>query len=176
MSEHARSPATDPVTDPATDPVTGEALQDRYWPGNRCFGCGAENPDGLHLKSFVDEDAENGGEDLVATWVPHLRYQGPPGVVNGGVMAVPMDCHGTWTAMRAFATAAGEAEPLPAVTAGYSVRLIAPTPVEIPVHLRAEVCGVQGRKAKVRVTATSAGTLTASFEGTFVRVQTPASA
>lgn len=161
---------TDPTAGPTpvADPPPVPALQDRYWAGNRCFGCGGENPDGLHLKSFVD------GDDLVATWVPDARYQGPPGVVNGGVMAVPMDCHGTWTAMRAFATAAGASEPLPAVTAGYSVRLLAPTPVEVPVQLRAEVRGVEGRKAKVRVTATSAGTTTASFEGTFVRVPAPA--
>lgn len=143
------------------------ALQDRFWPENRCFGCGGANPDGLHLKSFEVD----GG--LEAEWIPDPRYEGPPGVVNGGVMSVPMDCHGTWAAMVALGAAEG-AGPIPAVTAGYSVRLIAPTPVGQPVHLRAEVTACEGRKAKVHITATSRGTVTATFDGTFVRVPLPA--
>lgn len=158
---------TDAVADLSHANEDPTPLQDRFYPDNPCFGCGAANPDGLHLKSVEDGDA------LRATWIPHTRYQGPPGIVNGGVMSVPMDCHGTWAAMRAFGAAQGT-DPLPAVTAGYSVRLIAPTPVEVPVSLLAEVTEVAGRKAKVRVSATSSGTTTAVFEGTFVRVDVPA--
>lgn len=140
-----------------------EALQDRWLADNRCFGCGPLNPDGLKLRSYPD------GDELVATWRPDPRYAGPPGVVNGGVMAVPMDCHGTWAAMRAFTQAAG-GEPTAAVTAGYSVRLLAPTPVGAEVALRARVTGLDGRKAKVTVTAHVGEQLVATFDATFVSV------
>ena len=33
------------------------ALQDRYAPNNRCFGCGPANEKGLRIKSYVDGDA-----------------------------------------------------------------------------------------------------------------------
>lgn len=143
--------------------MTDAAVQDRFYPDNHCFGCGGANPDGLHLKSF------DRGDRLVAQWIAEPRFQGPPGVVNGGLMAVPMDCHGTWAAMLALGAADG-GDPVPAVTAGYSVRLIAPTPVERPVTLRAEVTACEGRKAKVTVTASVDGATTATFDGTFVRV------
>src|SRR6056297_627514 len=110
--------ATDPPPPTTRPTVTDAAIQDRFYPDNRCFGCGGANPDGLHLKSF------DRGEELVAEWVADPRFHRPPGVVNGGLMAVPMDCHGTWAAMLALG-AADAGDPVPAVTAGYSVRLLA---------------------------------------------------
>lgn len=147
--------------------MTTAALQDLFLPQNRCFGCGPANPDGLHLKSYED------GDDLVAEWVPEERLQGPPGVVNGGIMAVPMDCHATWAAMHAFSADRG-GEPCGAVTAGYAVRLLAPTPIGHRVVLRAQVTGRTDRKAKVTVTAAVEGSTVATFEGTFVAVDVDA--
>jgi acyl-coenzyme A thioesterase PaaI-like protein len=143
--------------------MTTAALQDLFLPQNRCFGCGPANPDGLHLKSYED------GDDLIAEWVPEERFQGPPGVVNGGLMAVPMDCHATWAAMHVFSADRG-GEPCGAVTAGYQVRLVAPTPIGHRVVLRAQVTSRTERKAKVTVTATVDGRTVATFEGTFVAV------
>ena len=143
--------------------MTTAALQDMFLRGNRCFGCGPENPDGLHLKSYED------GDDLVAEWIPEERFQGPPGVVNGGLMAVPMDCHATWAAMHALSADRG-GEPVGAVTAGYSVRLIAPTPIGHRVVLRARVVDRSERKAKVSVTASVDRQTVATFDGTFVAV------
>lgn len=143
--------------------MTTAALQDLFLRGNRCFGCGPDNADGLHLKSYED------GDELVAEWTPEERFQGPPGVVNGGLMAVPMDCHGTWAAMHALSADRG-GEPVGAVTAGYSVRLIAPTPIGHRVVLRARVVERTERKAKVSVTASVDGRAVATFDGTFVAV------
>lgn len=143
--------------------MTTAALQDMFLPGNQCFGCGPANPDGLHLKTYED------GEEFVAEWIPEDRFQGPPGIVNGGVMAIPMDCHATWAAMHVFSAARG-GEPVGAVTAGYRVQLLAPTPVGHRVVLRARVTDHTERKATVAVTATVEGRQTATFEGTFVAV------
>jgi acyl-coenzyme A thioesterase PaaI-like protein len=144
--------------------VTTAALQDLFLPQNRCFGCGPANPEGVHLKSYEE------GDGLVAEWVPEERFQGPPGVVNGGMMAVPMDCHATWAAMHALSADRG-GEPVGAVTAGYSVRLVAPTPVGHRVVLRAHVTERTERKAKVHVVATVDGRTTATFDGTFVAIE-----
>lgn len=140
--------------------MTDIALQDRYFPDNACFGCGPNNPEGLHLKSYVGEDGI-----VVAEWTPDARFQGPPGIVNGGVMAVPMDCHSTWTAMNAYTDAAGS--PRGAVTASYEVRLRRPTPVAVRVSFRAEVRVHEGRRIEVACDATVDDEVTAIFIGSF---------
>jgi acyl-coenzyme A thioesterase PaaI-like protein len=145
--------------------VTTAALQDLFHPENRCFGCGPANPHGLHLQSYED------GDGYVAEWTPEERYAGPPGVVNGGMVAVPMDCHGTWAAMHRFSADRG-GEPVGAVTAGYSVRLVEPMPVGQRVTLRATVTDRTERKAKVSVTARVEDRVVATFDGTFVAVDT----
>jgi acyl-coenzyme A thioesterase PaaI-like protein len=146
--------------------MTTAALQDLFLADNRCFGCGPANPDGLHLKTYED------GDGFVAEWTPEDRFQGPPGVVTGGIMAVPMDCHATWAAMHAFSEDRGGAA-VGAVTAGYSVQLHAPTPIGHRVVFRARVGERTDRHAKVEVTATVDGTTTATFTGTFVVVDEP---
>jgi len=145
--------------------VTTAALQDLFYPSNRCFGCGPANPDGLHLKSY-----EDGADRYVAEWTPEARYQGPPGTAHGGMMSVPMDCHATWAAMHAFSEDRG-GEPCGAVTAGYSVTLLEPTPVGQRVNLVATVLSRTERKAKVDVVASIEGRTVATFSGTFVAVE-----
>lgn len=144
--------------------MSRSALQDAFFPGNRCFGCGPSNPDGLHLKTYEGEDGV-----FTAEWTPETTYEGPPGVVNGGVMAIPMDCHSTWTAMHAF-SGRGGGDPRGAVTAGYEVRLRRPTPTGRRVDLRAWVESLEGRRAVVRCEAAVEDTVTVEFVGTFVEV------
>jgi acyl-coenzyme A thioesterase PaaI-like protein len=143
--------------------MTTAALQDLFLADNECFGCGPANPEGLHLKTYER------GDEYVAEWTPEERFQGPPGVVNGGLMAVPMDCHATWAAMHAFSEDRG-GEAVGAVTAGYSVQLHAPTPIGRRVTFRARVSSRSERHAKVEVTASVDEEVTASFSGTFVVV------
>jgi acyl-coenzyme A thioesterase PaaI-like protein len=141
-----------------------EAVQDVWLPGNACFGCGPANHQGFRLKSYPE------GDELVATWTVDRRYQGPPGVVQGGVLAIPMDCHATWTAMFAFARATGADEPIPAVTTEYRVRLRRPTPTGKEVVLRGVADDPQDGRVAVRVTATVDGEVTATFEGRFIAI------
>jgi hypothetical protein len=68
------------------------AFQDQI-PDNYCWGCGADNPDGLHLKSEWD------GDDAIAHWTPWPRFAaGPKHILNGGIIATLLDCHGVCTA------------------------------------------------------------------------------
>ena len=88
---------------------------------------------------------------------------------HGGIMAVPMDCHATWAAMHVFSEDRG-GEPVGAVTAGYCVRLLAPTPIGKRVVFTARVTSHDKHKAKVSVDATVDGASVATFEGTFIAI------
>src|SRR5512132_2277787 len=46
-----------------------QSLQEKYAPRNICFGCGAANPDGLHIRSFL----KNG--EIVAEWKPQKKIR-----------------------------------------------------------------------------------------------------
>lgn len=147
-----------------------EVLQHRDWlDENPCFGCGPTNPHGIHVETRLDDDGVGH-----ATWVPEAHHEGPPGMANGGLVAVPMDCHGNWTAMAAFRARAEEqgrpSTDVVSVTGSYSVRLAAPTPLQVPIDLRAEVTRMDHRRAYVTVTASHDEATTATFEGVFFEV------
>lgn len=142
-----------------------DALQDQHLPGNPCFGCGPANPDGFQIKSYPLDGGGLGAEVVIAQ-----RFQGPPGVVHGAIIAVPMDCHSTWTAMEMFTRDRGADELVHAVTAEYRVKLRRPTPVEEVLTLRSYPGWVDGRRASVRTTVEVGGEVTAEFEGVFAAV------
>jgi len=54
---------------------------------HHCFGCGPDNPHGLHLHFTLDSDAHT------ATAPVHLTrlFEGPPGHIHGGIIATLMD-------------------------------------------------------------------------------------
>ncbi len=54
---------------------------------NRCFGCGADNPDGMRLKFRLSET----GKSYVCHFKLSRRYTGPPGHAHGGVIAAILD-------------------------------------------------------------------------------------
>lgn len=61
----------------------------------RCFGCGAENPDGLRMKF-----EPSGGVSACEFEVP-ARYQSWEGVVHGGMVALMLDEAVGWAAWHA---------------------------------------------------------------------------
>ena len=73
-----------------------KAFQD-YYPEafGHCFGCGAENPHGLHIKSYWNDDANDA---TIAFYTPQPYHTGGyPGYVYGGLIAAILDCHGNGT-------------------------------------------------------------------------------
>lgn len=72
------------------------AIQDTY--GERfkhCWGCGAKNDLGLHLKSYPDDE----GDKCICKFTPDEIYTGGvPNNIFGGMIAVMFDCHGTASA------------------------------------------------------------------------------
>lgn len=54
---------------------------------NHCFGCGDDNPDGLHLRFRLDEEQRV----AICHFKLARRYQGPPGHAHGGIIATILD-------------------------------------------------------------------------------------
>ena len=111
-----------------------DAFQDRMH-DNFCFGCGADNPDGLQLKSAWGADDP---EVAVAQWTPGpVHAAGPRHILNGGIIATLLDCHGICTAVadayRREGRDVGSDPDLWYATASMQVDYLRPTPIDEPV-------------------------------------------
>jgi len=136
---------------------------------NFCWGCGAENTDGLQLKSRWD------GDVAVAQWQPHPEHAaGPRHVLNGGIIATLLDCHGVCIAIAdAYAREGREIGGDPALwyaTASMGVDYLRPTPLETPVSLRGWVVGVDDRLTTVECELDADGKIRARATVRAVRV------
>ena len=141
------------------------SLQETYAPESVCYGCGPANPDGFHIRSFVD------GGELVADWQPLPRHHAFDNVLNGGVIGTLLDCHSNWTAAHHLMERRGVGKPPTTVTADYHIRLLKPTPTGAPVRLRAQVVDSTDDRATVEGTLESNGVVTATCRATFVAVR-----
>jgi uncharacterized protein (TIGR00369 family) len=54
---------------------------------DRCFACGTQNPDGLHLEFTYSTD----GAKAQTVFVPDSRYQGWQDIVHGGIIMTLLD-------------------------------------------------------------------------------------
>jgi acyl-coenzyme A thioesterase PaaI-like protein len=142
-----------------------EALQDRYAPGNICFGCGPANAEGLRIKSFVEGDA------VVCSFTPSPHHQAFSGVLNGGIIGTLFDCHMNWAAAHRLMTENGLGHPPCTVTAEYSVVLKRPTPSGGPVMVRARVVECSADRAVVEAVMEAGSKVTATSRGVFVAVR-----
>jgi len=145
--------------------MESESLQDRYSPNAVCFGCGPNNPRGLHIKSRPE------GEFVVADWTPDPQHTAFAGFTNGGIMSVLLDCHGNITAAYALMKARNLDAPPGTVTAELSIRFLKPTPLGPPLHLKAWASKIDGDKVTVEGTIAVEGTETASLRGVYVAVR-----
>jgi acyl-coenzyme A thioesterase PaaI-like protein len=142
-----------------------QALQDRYAPNNRCFGCGPANPQGLRIKSIPR------GAEVVALWTPEGHHEAFSGMLNGGICGALLDCHCNWTAAWHLMNARGETTPPCTVTAEYTIKLKRPTPTDGPLELLARVVEAQGDRAWVEGELKAKGLVTATCRGLFVAVK-----
>jgi acyl-coenzyme A thioesterase PaaI-like protein len=110
------------------------SIQESLYPDVMCFGCGHANPDGLHLRSYVD------GDVVVAEFTPWPQHDNGTGFLNGGIIATVLDCHGAAVVMWEAAQRGWEPPPfvmLPFITAGFDVRFRRPTPLGPTLQLTA---------------------------------------
>jgi acyl-coenzyme A thioesterase PaaI-like protein len=150
--------------------MTEKAFQDYYEDKvSHCFGCGRLNDHGHKIKSYWD------GEEAKCVFTPEPYHMAAPGYVYGGTIASLNDCHSTGTA----AAAAYRAEnrpmdsdpPLRFVTASLHVDYLKPTPLGVPLEVRARVEEIIGRKVVVVSTLSANGKICA--RGKVVAVTMP---
>ena len=150
--------------------MTQQAFQD-YYPDNlsHCYGCGRLNEHGLQIKSYWD------GEESVCTFAPRPYHIAIPGYVYGGLIASLIDCHCTGTASAAAYRAAGREmgtePPFRFVTGSLHVEYLRPTPLGVPLEVRARVKEIKGRKVVMTATLSAQGEVCA--RGEVVAVQMP---
>jgi acyl-coenzyme A thioesterase PaaI-like protein len=135
--------------------MRGVPIQDQI-PDNYCWGCGADNPDGLQLKSDWD------GETSTATFTPGRAFAaGPRHVLNGGIIATLLDCFGVCAAIaRAYDAeerAIGSAPEIWHATTALSIEYLRPTPIGEPVELEGHVTDVDGTRLAVACSLSCAG-------------------
>jgi acyl-coenzyme A thioesterase PaaI-like protein len=153
----------------STPPPPGaEALQDRYAPHNRCFGCGPSNEKGLRIKSRVE--VREGETIVVARWAPEAHHEAFPGVMNGGIIGALLDCHMNWTALWSLMRRDNLPKPPLTVTADYAIKLTRPTPVDKPLLLRATAVELIENRAVIEGSLEANGKICATARGTFVAV------
>src|SRR5271163_4207013 len=75
------------MTDSAETPARSGADHALHSTTHHCFGCGKDNPNGLHLHFTLDHEAHTASAHV------HLSrlFEGPPGHIHGGIIATLMD-------------------------------------------------------------------------------------
>ena len=126
---------------------------------NGCFGCGNDNPAGLHLKFFIDEENR-----VLCRLRLAAQFQGPPGHAHGGIIATLLD-----EAM----SKANRRRNITAMTRHMSIDYLRPVPLENDLVLEgwSESDVDSGRKHRCSAELRNAsGTVLASATGIFVEV------
>ena len=139
-------------------------------PGITCFGCGPSNPKGLQIKSYWNEKGQ-----AICHFTPDGHHNGPPNIVNGGILATLVDCHSVCTAMadayRREGRDLGEGIPIWYVTGNINVTFRAPTPLGCELELCASVIEATPRKSIVSCTIHANGLKTVEGEVIAVKLR-----
>ena|SRR5690349_24458414 len=97
-----------------------------------CFVCGNENPHGIGITMFVDDDGI-----LTSEFTLNEAHQGPPGLTHGGASAAILD-----EAMGLVVWAAGHK----VAAANLNINYHKPLPLKQPLTLEARIAQVEERK------------------------------
>lgn len=117
------------MPDTPTEQGRVQSADGRWRDGAVCVGCGADNPQGLHLEFAWD------GDLMTTTWTPRPEHQGWEDTVHGGMVGLVLD-----EVMAQSVNRSGHLVP----TAEMTVRFRRPAPVGQP--LRATATRPEGRR------------------------------
>jgi uncharacterized protein (TIGR00369 family) len=104
----------------------------RHSSQNRCFGCGPANPAGLHLEFFLAADGT-----AVCLPIVSDAFEGPAGLVHGGVIATMID-----ETMSKAVRASG----FTSMTRQMEIEYLRPVPSGAAIRLEGRVVRSEGRK------------------------------
>lgn len=125
---------------------------------NFCFGCGAENPDGMHLRFTYDKSRRR----LVGRVRLDKRFTGPPGHCHGGIIATILDeAMGKINRLRDVI----------AVTSQITVDYLKPVPLNQPLRVESHEIRVRGcRHINAAEIRNRRGEVLARSRGTFIAI------
>lgn len=127
-------------------------------PQNHCFACGKDNPQGLRLKFYIDEEARQ----AICKFKLARRYQGPPGHAHGGIIATVLD-EGMGKVNRLSRVVA--------LTRAMHVEYLKPVPLGKPLTVVGRPQEVQGREyTNVAEISDDQGRVLARSTGKFIAV------
>jgi len=119
---------------------------------NPCFGCSVNHPHGFHL-SFTRE-----GEEVVSHFTPGAQYQGPPGIMHGGLVMTLADEVAAWALVAGLHKFG--------FTAQVDGKFKRPVRIGVDTELRAHI--VKASFRVVRVVASIRQQGESCYEGNFV--------
>jgi uncharacterized protein (TIGR00369 family) len=125
---------------------------------NRCFGCGRTNPIGLHLDFFATED-----QSVVCLPVVADTYEGPQGLLHGGIVATLLDeAMSKSVRLRGFT----------AMTRHMEVEYLRPVPSATSIRIEGRLTRSEGRKhwTEAKILDEKSHTL-ATAKGLFVEIR-----
>ncbi|MCZ2126995.1 MAG: PaaI family thioesterase [Anaerolineales bacterium] len=97
-----------------------------------CFVCGPENPRGIGITMYVDDDGT-----LTSDFTLNETHQGPPGHAHGGASAAILD-----EALGLVAWAAN----YKVLAANLQISYRKPLPLHQPLHVETRIVEITGRK------------------------------
>jgi acyl-coenzyme A thioesterase PaaI-like protein len=106
--------------------------------GQQCFGCGPSHPIGLRL------EFARLGDEVLTTFTPGEQYQGPPGLVHGGLSTTLADELAVWTVLGLKGKMS--------FTGAIQARLSRPMRIGVPIHGRGRITSDTARVIEVGVT------------------------
>ena len=127
-------------------------------PQNHCFACGKDNPAGMHLKFYFDDDRRQ----AVCNFKLTRRYTGPPGHAHGGIIATILDeAMGKVNKLRSVV----------ALTKSMTVEYLRPVPLRQSLTVTGREQQVSGREhTNVAEIQNEKGEILARSTGTFIAV------
>ncbi len=126
----------------------------RFGPDQPCFGCGPRNDVGMQLTFFRE------GDSVVTTLVPRAGWEGPPGIVHGGLQATLADEVGAWTVVELTGWFG--------FTASMQLRYLRPARVDAPIEARGRLVEQDGGRAVVRLVLSQHGAKLLTGTATYV--------
>ena len=138
------------------EPHTNDQLEPyTHAPNHHCFGCGLQNPKGLHLQFQLAPD-----DAVVSLPAVSNDFHGPPGYAHGGIIATMLD-----EAMSKAVRLQG----VVAMTRKMDIEYLRPVLTGTPLRLEGRVTRREGRKHWAEAAIwNSEGKILAQAHGLFV--------
>lgn len=121
--------------------VAGEVELDPvalFGPDQACFGCGPHNPVGMRLRFW------RAGDEIVTRFRARDGWEGPPGVLHGGLQATLADELGAWTVVGLRGRFG--------LTVSLQLRYMRPARTDLEIEGRGAIVEEDGKSAVVRLT------------------------